>query len=194
MRRIDMGLRGALVVLVAPVLFSCSSDTLVPTTVTVREGAATPATVTYPFQSSPGEGSIPRASTSNSSASTKPPTAADKSFRLRETLSLQEGVSDSVTFEFEAPIPIENAFDIGIKMPVGTELDLEFETSNGMTLMIFDPGKKADFCVEDDGELICRLSYPALEAPTSGTWVATVSKLSRPRAEVTITIEWTPID
>jgi len=132
---------------------------------------------------------------STSTPRTAPSTTLDQGTTIsRHVLDLPEGIGEPVTFEFEAPIPIENTFEVEIVMPIGTELDIKFLTSNGMTLMIFDPDKSGTFCVEDDGRLKCQLPYPALEAPTSGTWVATVDKSSTPPAEVNIMIEWRSVE
>ena len=133
--------------------------------------------------------------TSTSSAATTLPTTRDQEDRvISETLNLEEGTGDPVVFEFQAPVPRKNAFDVRINMPTGTELDIKFLTENEMTLRIFDPVKAESSCLDDDGHTECLLPYPALEAPTPGTWTAIVDKISTPPAEVTITIEWLPVD
>jgi hypothetical protein len=133
--------------------------------------------------------------TSTSSVATTFPTTRDQEKRvISETLNLQAGTGDPATFEFQALVPIENAFDVRINMPSGTELDIKFVTENDMTLQIFDPVKAESFCLDEDGRTQCLLHYPALEAPTPGTWTAIVNKISTPPAEVTITIEWLPVD
>lgn len=131
---------------------------------------------------------------STSSPATTFPTTRDQENRvISENLNFQEG-GDPATFEFQAPAPRDNAFDVIINMPTGTELDIKFHTANDMTLQIFDPVKAESSCHDDDGRTKCLLPYPALEAPTPGTWTAIVDKISTPPAEVTITIEWLPVD
>ena len=133
--------------------------------------------------------------TSTSSVATTFPTTRDQEERvISKTLNLQEGTGDPATFEFQAPLPRKNAFDVRINMPTGTELDIKFHTENDMTLQIFDPVKAESFCHDDYGCTECLLHYPALEAPTPGTWTAIVDKISTPLAEVTITIEWLAVD
>lgn len=134
---------------------------------------------------------VPATSVSTQPSST---TALDSQNVISETLNLAEGTGQSVTFEFQAPVPITNTFDVEIEMPIGTELDIKFMTENGMTLQIFDPLKAEKSCLDGDGLTECLLNYPALEAPTPGTWTASVEKLSTPPAHVTVTIEWIPED
>jgi len=130
------------------------------------------------------------------SVSTQPTarTTFDSKTVTSETLDLAEGTGQSATFEFQAPVPRSNAFDVKIEMPIGTELEIDFVTENEMTLQIFDPLKAESSCVDGDGLTECLLNYPALEAPTPGTWIAAVKKLSTPPATVKVTIEWLPVD
>lgn len=99
--------------------------------------------------------------TSASSVATTFPTTRDQENRvISETLNLQAGTGDPATFEFQAPVPIENAFDVRVDMPSGTELDIKFVTENDMTLQIFDPVKAESLCLDEDGRTQCLLHYP----------------------------------
>ncbi|HZD22508.1 MAG TPA: hypothetical protein VE569_03785 [Acidimicrobiia bacterium] len=123
----------------------------------------------------------------NSSASTPRPapsaTLDETTATSSHTLDLPEGTGEPATFEFDAPVPIENTFDVEIIMPIGTELDIKFLTSNGMTLMIFDSDGLETWCVEDDGRLVCQLPPPLWRRrpPGHGWQRSTRSPHRRPR-------------
>lgn len=149
------------------VLASCSEDLLEPTS-TVDP---TTSTTTVPSLTAESGDLVPMIS--------------------HHPVEIPEGRGEPATFEFEAPDPRDHVLDVEVTMPVGTELEVEFQTPNGMTLLILDP---SDTCSNSRGRLVCRLEFPALEAPTAGVWVASVNKTSIPSAEVNITIGWQPVD
>lgn len=108
---------------------------------------------------------------------------------------LQIGEGDArYSFYFEAPDPLTHYFDVEVTMPIGTELNVTFLTSDGTTLRILDPDKATAFCAEKNGQLHCLLRYPILEARQPGTWTAEVRKLSSVPAEVNIKVTWMQVD
>jgi len=109
------------------------------------------------------------------------------------TVQLPEGdVRDS--FAFEAPDPRTHYFDVGVTMPIATQLEITFVTADGKILRILDPDKAVAFCAEEDGRLHCLLHYSILEARQPGTWTAQVHKLSAASADVAIGITWMQLD
>jgi len=81
------------------------------------------------------------------------------------TVQLPEGdVRDS--FAFEAPDPRTHYFDVGVTMPIATQLEITFVTADGKILRILDPDKAVAFCAEEDGRLHCLLHYSILDPPT----------------------------
>jgi hypothetical protein len=110
--------------------------------------------------------------------------------------SVALGEGDTVaSFSFEAENPATHAFDVEVEMPVGTELEITFLTSDGVTLGIFDILEPlGPDCVEENGEVRCLLHFPILEARTPGSWTANVHKLSSPAARVNVAVVWLPFE
>lgn len=109
------------------------------------------------------------------------------------TLQLDEGEVET-SFEFEAEDPTTHTLDVEIEMPAGTDLEITFVTTDGTTLFIFDPSRTDTWCDEASGQLRCLLPFPILEARAPGTWTAYVRKLSTPPADLSISVQWQPIE
>jgi len=110
-------------------------------------------------------------------------------FSIEVRLPLDHG-QVSASFEFDAPNPVTHFFDVLVVMPIGTELEVFFETANGGTLRILDQSRYDQSCLDEATEMRCLLHFPTLEAQGAGVWSALVNKLSDPAAEISISVVW----
>jgi hypothetical protein len=112
--------------------------------------------------------------------------------RPRE-LKLDEGIGSS-TYAIEALDPVTHTITVRLKAAGTPDLKLWFTTWYQTRLEI-TRGTRADTdsCLRQNSRTICEWRFPILEAQRPGTWQLHLRKRSRPKTDVTVTVDFGPV-
>jgi hypothetical protein len=111
---------------------------------------------------------------------------------VRKKITLAEGTG-SRTHAIEAIDPPRHTFTVTLKASGSPDLKLWFTTLYGTRLNIAASTREdTGSCAARNGDMECRWLYPMLEAHKPGTWDLHLRKRTRPKTEVSVTVDFDP--